>query len=112
MDKGATIMPYIQEKRRDVLDNHINNSAEIIKSNIGRVYSKESLSQEELLSVCGDINYFVSRLINQVAGEISYGKIAIITGVLDNIKQEFYRRVASGYEDKKIVENGDIKEYQ
>jgi hypothetical protein len=36
----------------------------------------------------------------------------MITGVLENIKQEFYRRAASSYEDKKIIENGDIKEYK
>ena len=30
----------------------------------------------------------------------------------ENIKQEFYRRVAETYEDKKILENGDIKEYK
>jgi hypothetical protein len=45
-------------------------------------------------------------------GDTSYPKIAMITGVLENIKQEFYRRVASPYEDKKILENGDIKEYK
>jgi hypothetical protein len=45
-------------------------------------------------------------------GDTSYPKIAMITGVLENIKQEFYRRVASNYEDKKILENGDIKEYK
>jgi hypothetical protein len=45
-------------------------------------------------------------------GNPSYVKIAMITGVLENIKQEFYRRVASPYEDKKILENGDIKEYK
>ena len=29
-------------------------------------------------------------------------------GVLECIKQEFYRRVAAPYEDIKIVENGDV----
>jgi hypothetical protein len=45
-------------------------------------------------------------------GTPSYPKIAIITGVLENIKQEYYRRVASTYEDQKISQNGDIKEYK
>ena len=45
-------------------------------------------------------------------GKTSYTKIAVATGVLENIKQEFYRRIASSYEDKKIIENGDIKEYR
>jgi hypothetical protein len=44
-------------------------------------------------------------------GTVSYKKIAVITGVLENIKQEYYRRIAVPYEDEKIVENGDIKGY-
>jgi hypothetical protein len=36
----------------------------------------------------------------------------MITGVLENVKQEFYRRIATAYEEKKIIENGDIKEYR
>jgi hypothetical protein len=45
-------------------------------------------------------------------GEISYSKIAIMTGILENIKQEFYRRAAAPYEDRKISQNGDVKEYK
>lgn len=45
-------------------------------------------------------------------GDVSYPKIAIITGVLENIKQEFYRRVAENYENQKISQNGDIREYK
>jgi hypothetical protein len=45
-------------------------------------------------------------------GDVSYPKIAMITGVLENIKQEFYRRAAAKYEDQKIVSNGDIPEYR
>jgi hypothetical protein len=33
------------------------------------------------------------------------------TGVIENVKQEFYRRLASKYEDAKIEQNGDIIEY-
>jgi hypothetical protein len=58
------------------------------------------------------INYCFSRVLYQVMGNVSYSKIAMATGVLENIKQEFYRRVAETYEDKKIAENGDIKEYK
>jgi hypothetical protein len=35
-----------------------------------------------------------------------------MTGVLENIKQEFYRRAAAPYEDRKINQNGDVKEYK
>ena len=44
--------------------------------------------------------------------EVSYKNIAMATGVLENIKQELYRRVASKYEDKKILASGDIPEYK
>jgi hypothetical protein len=45
-------------------------------------------------------------------GDVSYGKIAMATGVLENIKQELYRRIAVKYEDSKILANGDIPEYK
>jgi hypothetical protein len=37
--------------------------------------------------------------------------IVLITGVLENVKQEFYRRVAEPYEDWMIVSSNDIPEY-
>lgn len=104
-------MPYIKEESRVVLDKTIGGSVEAIKSNVQKSFG-DDLTVDELLKVSGDINYFVSRLIGQLMGDVSYGKICIITGVLENIKQEYYRRVASPYEDKKITENGDIKEYK
>jgi hypothetical protein len=110
-------MPYIKEDRRKALDNKINSLAITIKLNANtnmNPYDEESskLTNEQFLEIAGDINYCVSRLVSRVMGDISYGKIAIITGVLENINQEFYRRMASPYENKKILENGDIKEYK
>ena len=61
---------------------------------------------------CGDLNYCISTLIGMVMDKPSYSKIAMITGVLENVKQEFYRRVGAPYEENKIVQNGDIKEYR
>jgi len=31
-----------------------------------------------------------------------------LPGVLENVKQEMYRRLAAPYEDKKAEENGDV----
>lgn len=104
-------MPYIKEKNRVVLDRAIGGAVETIKSNVEKSFG-DDLDANELLKLSGDMNYFISRLIGQLMGDVSYGKICIITGVLENIKQEYYRRVASPYEDKKITENGDIKEYK
>ena len=112
-------MPYIKEENRYQLDGCVEHMIGCLKGNVSpnkdNPYSnpyKEKLTNDEFLSVCGDINYAFSRIISGVMGDVSYPKIAIITGVLENIKQEFYRRVASSYEDLKIKQNGDIPEYK
>jgi len=113
-------MPYIQEERRLNLDDCIDSMVSCLKNNATHNNDKNpwsdaknrGLSNQELLDICGDINYVFSRVLGGVMGEVSYPKIATITGVLENIKQEYYRRVATNYEDKKILANGDIKEYR
>ena len=113
-------MPYIKEDSREGLDDCIENMTNCLILNAFRQsfdptennYIPEKLTNEEFLSIIGDINYAFSRILSGVMGDVSYSKIAMITGVLENIKQEYYRRVASIYEDKKIIENGDIKEYK
>jgi hypothetical protein len=42
---------------------------------------------------------------------VSYTNINAVIGVLECVKLELYRRLAASYEDKKVVENGDIPEY-
>jgi hypothetical protein len=112
-------MPYIKESNRANLDVCIEHMMQCLRDNIpanpDNPYSnpyREKISNEEFLSICGDINYAFSRILSGTMGEVSYPKIAVITGVLENIKQEFYRRVATTYENKKIAENGDIREYK
>lgn len=95
-------MPYIKEEKREELDPCIDNLIRCLDP------------EKDLIidNILGDINYTFSRILGGLMGTPSYNKIAMITGVLENIKQEFYRRVAEPYEDKKILENGDIKEYK
>lgn len=92
-------MPYIKDEDRRRLDPAVAAAA-------------ESLKGKEFSETLGDINYFFSKVLSEVMGGVSYSKIAMATGVLENIKQEFYRRVASPYEDIKIRENGDLPEYK
>ena len=100
-------MPYINQEERQELDDTIALMVNCIKNN------KTSLSNpHDLKNYLGRLNYCFSRIANGVMGDVSYSKIAMITGVLENIKQEFYRRVASPYENQKINQNGDIKEYK
>ena len=109
-------MPYIKEINRKNLDLCISDVILCIKKNAKRytnVHMTESdLDEQEFTSILGDINYVFSRILGSLTGDPCYNKICMITGVLENIKQEFYRRIASPYEDKKILENGDIKEYK
>ena len=98
-------MPYINESARLELDSCIENMVECLTHG-------NDVSNEEFTVLLGEINYCFSRILAKSMGQISYSKIAMITGVLENVKQEFYRRIATSYEEKKIIENGDIKEYR
>jgi hypothetical protein len=58
----------------------------------------------------GELNYAITCIAVEylrVHG-MSYNTINEIVGALECAKQEFYRRVAIPYEDKKIEENGDV----
>lgn len=101
-------MPYINEKEREELDDAIDSIILAITNNYGSLSEKPMFSLKNCL---GRINYCFSRIICGVMGDVSYPKIAMITGVLENVKQEFYRRAGVFLEDKKILENGDIREY-
>lgn len=82
-------MPYIKQVDRPALDAII-----------------DAVPMELLGS--GQLNYFITRLVKRWIDEPSYSKIATATGVLENVKQELYRRLATPYEDAKIAENGDV----
>ena len=98
-------MPYINESARLELDDCIDNMVECLTHG-------NNVSNEEFTVLLGEINYSFTRILAKSMGEVSYSKIAMVTGVLENVKQEFYRRIAAAYEEKKIVQNGDIKEYK
>ena len=80
-------MPYVDEKARDRLD---------------RGSEPEN---------AGELNYAVTRLVDRYLtnkGKIRYAHLNEVIGVLECAKQEFYRRVVSPYEDRKILESGDV----
>lgn len=57
----------------------------------------------------GELNYMITRLCNAYfQAHKGYGGIATVTGVLENVKQEIYRRVFVPYEDEKLKLNGDV----
>lgn len=110
-------MPYIPETQRELVDSCINDLKVCVKTSIingdnVNVFHIDNLTDEQVLKLAGILNYAMTRLCSGIIGDISYSKVAIITGVLENVKQEFYRRAAAPYEDKKIIQNGDVKEYK
>lgn len=99
-------MPYIDKNERKELDPYIRDMIAAIKN------TAKLNNPNDFKNNLGRINYVFSRVLSGVMGNISYSKIAMATGVVENIKQEFYRRLAAVYEDNKIQDNGDIPEYE
>jgi hypothetical protein len=60
-----------------------------------------------LNEVDGELNYVVTKIIKEVY-PLRYFHLNRALGVLESIKQEFYRRVVAPYEDVKIKESGDV----
>lgn len=58
----------------------------------------------------GQLNYNITMMCQQylASGGESYQAYNDILGALEGCKLELYRRKVAGYEDKKIVENGEV----
>lgn len=93
-------MPYIKQEHRPELDMHIDALAKAIN----KTASKEGGEG----AFAGLLNYSCTKLALRVIPERRYKWIAMVTGVFENIKQEFYRRFAGPYEDEQIEKNGDV----
>jgi hypothetical protein len=81
-------MPYINQTAREMVE-------------------PQSLRAAE---TAGELNYQITALAWRYANHsgMSYTTFNEIIGVLECAKQEFYRRIAAPYEDRKRVENGDV----
>jgi hypothetical protein len=88
-------MPYIKKERRKALEHIINELFEDLNS--------MGLNK-------GDLNYCITMLIKKWVETkgLSYDTLSDITGVLNDVKTEFERKVVAQYEDRKIQENGEI----
>jgi len=64
---------------------------------------KESLDQGRKALIGGELNYQVSKLLNDFVSMkgLSYATINEAIGAIEAAKLEFYRKVAAEYEDKK-----------
>jgi hypothetical protein len=103
-ERRANNIPYIQPSNRTALDPAIEALAKSLHTN-----SKDNLEDLEL---SGNLNYAITKLVTRLIvlryNKVRYEAIARFTGVLKNVSDEFYRRVAAPYEDKKKSLNGDV----
>lgn len=70
---------------------------------------RRDLDQGAFPSTPGQLNYVITKALDDhltIKG-LSYSTINEIVGVLECAKQEFYRRIAATYENKKMEINGD-----
>lgn len=89
-------MPYIPKKRREEILRFEHDP----RDEEGRTTPKTS----------GELNFLLTNSCLSYLAEkgLSYTTINEIVGALECAKQEFYRRVAIPYEEKKIIINGDV----
>lgn len=87
-------MPYIPQNQRPQIDELLLELAEHLKS----------LPTEEQ---DGAFNYTVTKLLKELYPP-RYFNYNRAMGVLSSIQAEWYRRDVGPYEDKKIIENGDV----
>lgn len=87
-------MPYIDKDDRIALDNVLDPLSEQL---------------EKLGFKAGNLNYCIYKLLLfYFKNNAGYEMVARVSGVLQNVSDEFYRKWVVPYEEKKIAENGDI----
>lgn len=71
---------------------------------------RASLEDGRVPDEAGELNYLVTRLCDAFLMKtgLSYKNINQAIGALECAKLELYRRVASPYEDKKLIANGEV----
>ena len=89
-------MPYISSELRVKFDFHIG--------------ELDAMLDEE--SWDGELNYIISRLVaGRFLRVMRYQTIARVCGILSNVKDEFYRRLATPYENMALLQSGDLLEF-
>jgi len=106
-------MPYVDDDQRDALTQPLLDTLRIIK----RLAREKAFDEgrnctgspaDELTAAAGILNYAITVLTVELTGKPAYWKCALLSGVLANAHDEYYRRLVAPYEDKKIIENGDV----
>ncbi len=97
-------MPYIAPELRKKFDPLIEALADRL--------AQEAQAAADPGALAGLLNYACTALALKAAhrrfGPLRYWHIALLTGVFQNLAQEFYRRLAAPYEDRQMVKSGDV----
>lgn len=92
-------MPYLNYDKKEFLNNH-----KEIDNLVNKIYNNNDSG--------GMLCFVVYKLMVDLArkqGDIlRFGYLSKILSEVDCAKLEFYRRIVAPYEDKKIIENGDV----
>jgi hypothetical protein len=92
--KEETSVPYITQEKRP-----------LYRKEIEALVKK--LEEQPVNEQDGDVNYIVTSIL-KLLYKPRYFNYNRAIGVLEAIKQEYYRRVVAPYEDTKIKDNGDV----
>jgi len=101
-------MPYVPKKHRRNIDDAVAVLVANIHAERTGMAPTARLEADKMTVEVGLLNYAITTLVLNLMGTPRYWKIALLTGVLENVKAELYRRVAGPYEDGKCAENGDV----
>lgn len=57
----------------------------------------------------GELAFLLTAIVREAVGENArFSELNLAIGALESVKLEFYRKTIAPYEDRKIVENGDL----
>lgn len=86
-------MPYIKKDDRERYDCYIKNL-------VVQLNNWESWRS-------GHLNYIITKILKSLNAK-TYSKMNEVMGVLECVKQEYYRKVMVPYEERKETENGEV----
>lgn len=89
-------MPYLEQEDKDKI-----------------LCSLRSISKDifdDKINTVGQLNFIITTIIHTFIEKngTNYTNLNNMIGVLECVKQEYYRRIVSNYEEDKILLNGDI----
>jgi len=99
-------MPYIKQEFREKVDGLINHLVKEFKED----YQKDPEFDK---NKNGTANYILTRIILGILkpNQWNYESLMHVMGTLTCVQHEISRRIIGIYEDTKISQNGDVKEF-